>query len=298
MHKQSFDGIAHRRILHLGVVNNVHSFFDVRGAIDVNVANPLAVPQNRNPAVLHDVLHQLVRAARNNQVHVAVLRQKFHHVRARLQQADRIHRNALEIESSTPARSIRALDSSPPLPSRLSESPRCPISGTAKPPAESRPAAIRKSRPPLQRDTIPCTAPIRHPTPWRIASAREDPQDARLLESARPSARRQPPSRAIAPTSTRSFFRTPPQALRCGSRAHSHREFAAARLRSLVLPPSELPHERPPIAWPAPAKPFWLAALSHATEVSFACTADAVVGWLMFSAVTRYYRASPKPAKS
>src|SRR6202167_2041575 len=91
--QKRFYRVADRRILDLGVIGDIDCLVQVGSAIHIYMANSLAMPQDRYPAVLHDELDQSVGSARDNQVHIAVQGQHFFHVGACFQQADRIGGN-------------------------------------------------------------------------------------------------------------------------------------------------------------------------------------------------------------
>ena len=67
MHKQCLRGIAHGRILRLGVHGDPNSLFDVGELIDINVANAIRMAQHGNLGALLNRANHLVRAPRNDQ---------------------------------------------------------------------------------------------------------------------------------------------------------------------------------------------------------------------------------------
>ena len=98
----------------------------------------------------------------------------------------------------------------------------------------------------------------------------------------------------------RTFSRTPPQVPRRGSRARSHRRIRCCAVFDRIRRGHQnFRCERLPKAC-ASAREAALArrAVAATRRIVRLHCGMAVVGWLMFSAVTRYYRASREPAKS
>ena len=97
VHQQRLGRVADCGTLHLRVVGHVDSLLHVRGAVHVDVADSFAVSKNGNAAVLRNKINQCAGTARNDQVDVAVEREKLQHVRARLKQAYRIRRDSRKL---------------------------------------------------------------------------------------------------------------------------------------------------------------------------------------------------------
>ena len=68
MHKQGFHSIAHRHILHFGIERNALCAFYIRRLIYVHMADAVGMPHDGDFGVVHDVLHEFIAAARDDQV--------------------------------------------------------------------------------------------------------------------------------------------------------------------------------------------------------------------------------------
>ena len=52
MEKQGFHSVASARVVRFGIFNNFNSLFNISKIINVNMANPFSVPENRNHLTL------------------------------------------------------------------------------------------------------------------------------------------------------------------------------------------------------------------------------------------------------
>ncbi len=88
MDQERLRRVANGGILHFRVEGYVDGFLQIGGPVHVHVANSFAVAEHGDAAMFHDVIHEFVRPARDDQVHIAIERQQLEHILARLQQLD------------------------------------------------------------------------------------------------------------------------------------------------------------------------------------------------------------------
>jgi len=86
--QQRLGGVANRDVLTLRIDGDVDRHVQVRLAIDVDVADPVGVTQDGDIRIVHDIAHELVGAAWDDQVEVLVEREHLRDVLTGFEQLD------------------------------------------------------------------------------------------------------------------------------------------------------------------------------------------------------------------
>ena len=68
MYQQGLDSVADGCVLRLGIDGDAHGFFQVGVFIYVHMADAVGVSHDGDFGVVHDVLHEFIAAARDDQV--------------------------------------------------------------------------------------------------------------------------------------------------------------------------------------------------------------------------------------
>ncbi len=77
VYQQCFHSIAGSHVLGLGIYDDRHGFFDGGSTVYVDVTDAVSMPHYRDLGIVHDVLHELVGAARDEKIYIIVTFQQF-----------------------------------------------------------------------------------------------------------------------------------------------------------------------------------------------------------------------------
>ena len=100
MNQQRLAGIAGGRIVSLRIDADGHRLALIGISIDINRAEPIGMAKNGNTSRLLDGLHQLIRAAGNDQVDPAIEIEHLPHLLSRRDELNRIRRHPIHLAES------------------------------------------------------------------------------------------------------------------------------------------------------------------------------------------------------